>query len=834
LPSGEAIPGVISVEVETVLNSRFFVALIETYLGAEIARGFTAIQLGRKATKQDGFVIHLTQSGNTTFLNYCPKTKELQATMARVVPVLRSLLPFIPRSILVKRDNPRLAVEIFSTGSGQYETAIHFFDDDKTPVAYHLTAPVLDFMATRQNDMARTVPVYRFAMTAECLMYHTANGRQVDMDLETPDTRPTLKHVFDEQGPSHLVLLVDRGVAAITGGTQLPWAGPAASGPAGFADYGDVVAVARDVVASHGTAALTADFWVIMLNGGFLKVAKGAIPEQLRGECSSTNGKDIKCNFHDFRSAFSRYKVGVTEPVEVQELTSVPAKRGAAVVKGKDKFLESFATRLAGRLHVEKTDIQAQFMGDHAFCVRVNGQRGDGARHPLPAGPLDRSYQPCALDNVVKGCVDPETNVTSVVHCPCVGFTINHTQMQGMTQAQFSGQIEKLVTRYGFFVSLVGLYEAARDDKTGKLGEGVIEVCDVVAAVALARDIRTLIPLDATFNPDQMLTTTRAARAQGIERRGKPGGPPPPRINQVMDAVHEIPERVMGNIQAMLQRRAQATGNSRWRLDENYGVLIVPADEDAELQELLLKIQREDGRRFCYYKCPEGASEEDLVPEPLYLYNKDKTFEVLGVCRPCVLATLQETVAGFFNPNTRLINREKMGMIPLKLEPIPSEPSEADGDQSWPSVPLGAAIWTYMSDKRTLAPYVRAWVTGCAEFAVNAAKHLVTSCPDHPLFVRRTPKPGESLKCNHCDMMLCSLCSTWHKMDKACNMESVPGSKRCPMCKVPVFKTEGCNHITCRCGCHWCYVCQAGFDSKGPVYDHMTAAHGGWFVPVRL
>ncbi|KIM86639.1 hypothetical protein PILCRDRAFT_96062 [Piloderma croceum F 1598] len=59
------------------------------------------------------------------------------------------------------------------------------------------------------------------------------------------------------------------------------------------------------------------------------------------------------------------------------------------------------------------------------------------------------------------------------------------------------------------------------------------------------------------------------------------------------------------------------------------------------------------------------------------------------------------------------------------------------------------------------------------------------------------------------------------------------GFKRCPECTVWIEKNEGCNHMSCKCGAHICWVCMKVFTHGTDIYDHMHAAHGGIYGGVE-
>ncbi|CZT52153.1 uncharacterized protein RSE6_13415 [Rhynchosporium secalis] len=53
------------------------------------------------------------------------------------------------------------------------------------------------------------------------------------------------------------------------------------------------------------------------------------------------------------------------------------------------------------------------------------------------------------------------------------------------------------------------------------------------------------------------------------------------------------------------------------------------------------------------------------------------------------------------------------------------------------------------------------------------------------------------------------------------------GVKRCPSCRQALEKTGGCNHMTCGCGQHFCWVCGMGFEGPEETVSHLNEVHGG-------
>ena len=79
------------------------------------------------------------------------------------------------------------------------------------------------------------------------------------------------------------------------------------------------------------------------------------------------------------------------------------------------------------------------------------------------------------------------------------------------------------------------------------------------------------------------------------------------------------------------------------------------------------------------------------------------------------------------------------------------------------------------------------------------------------------------IKCGLCQIIFCKDCGKSHP-GKLCEVEGEeelpPNIKRCPKCRIPTERIDGCFHMTCdRCNVHWCFECNH-FTDQADAYSH--------------
>jgi hypothetical protein len=112
------------------------------------------------------------------------------------------------------------------------------------------------------------------------------------------------------------------------------------------------------------------------------------------------------------------------------------------------------------------------------------------------------------------------------------------------------------------------------------------------------------------------------------------------------------------------------------------------------------------------------------------------------------------------------------------------------------------------------APLLSTYTTLFLELSTPNPKY----CSNHrcSLFIPPTSIAGPLAICPSCSTRTCALCSQAEHAgvcrqdfagQKVLELAGKKGWKSCPNCKAVLERTEGCLHMTCRCGAEWCYSC---------------------------
>ncbi|CAI9105196.1 OLC1v1004067C1 [Oldenlandia corymbosa var. corymbosa] len=135
------------------------------------------------------------------------------------------------------------------------------------------------------------------------------------------------------------------------------------------------------------------------------------------------------------------------------------------------------------------------------------------------------------------------------------------------------------------------------------------------------------------------------------------------------------------------------------------------------------------------------------------------------------------------------------------------------------------------------------------EASIPAAEKVYCPYPSCSALMSRSEFVGDGLKlCKKCNRPFCSECGViWHdnitcseykeKNPYPCHEDAELKSlatkslwRQCNMCRVMVSLVAGCNHIYCRCGYEFCYICGAAWVNKRatctcPLWDEQNIVY---------
>jgi hypothetical protein len=272
------------------------------------------------------------------------------------------------------------------------------------------------------------------------------------------------------------------------------------------------------------------------------------------------------------------------------------------------------------------------------------------------------------------------------------------------------------------------------------------------------------------------------------------------------------------------------------RIDVRYKVLVVEDELVQQAQDFVATLEKgQTSECFCCIAVCDDPGKPTLTDYPLSVFYEDRSVQTKKMCRECVLESLRNAVGSFFDGQKYIESvLESLIAKPAGIATVNYTVNERH--EMWPQIPLGSLLLALYSDSDEMRRMVAAWVHGVFHYAMHTSPDITTACPEHPghLFVMDESTRFSRLVCTErsCPMIKCSECLKWHDSRRRCF--STDAYRKCPRCKAPSWKETGCNHMTCRCGCHWCYICGDGFGSSSECYAHMSEKHGSWWQQVHI
>ena len=835
--------GTISQEIDNpCISSSFFITLFDAYWDKETnLNAFNGIWYIKKPiqNKQEhSFLIHTSESHGHTFINYCPKSNVVESKMKTAIKTLAKLMPFVPRSILIHNDLLNCVVEIISYGSQKYISIVHLLDENP-PKVLPLNSITLDFAAKNIDLLAKTSPQIRFGITGESLTYKFINGHPKDPILKYPDVSSELEYVFNEGYASHLVLVIDGDLQISPPYVKfIPWINPNSNTAKPPQDEKmthfelDSINIVSKALSGYCLMKKSSDTFFVsldnslpMINSNYVKL----LPQNISKNLDLSQDYIIRNGiFFLFQSVIGYYiqNQELLSPIPIQEITSTESCTKYISDNQKSQIIRNITTILMKEFGIKyQSKIDIVFIGNSILCIKIQDLPDNLCHHSPPLDLYDKSYKQCNADKMILSALQSnKIPATCSIHEPCIKIICNHTTDMNIPNNQFTQEIYQKALQYGFLVSKIYNYKLNTKIKNNICGKLKIEIYGAMSGISLALEMNRLL------NSFSKRTIKIGKTRNFLRSRSKLD----PRLGQAPsfnseDNIYKVKESEIATIKLLIENYSKHIDQKSWKFNEKYRVLVVPTSQEKMMKIMMDELKHNSLKLVCNYTCESDPP--NIIPCNIYVYDKDNKVTKYGICKECMLSNFlhNSPLMSVMNKNTLELDLAKLGALTEIIKPIPTVYCDEDNEYVWPQVPIGQLAWALLSDKTSeISKLLKCWFTAVSIFSIRNSRQYFTFCPNHPSKIFRIPKEPIEIKCQcqHCDMIYCVVCFKWHRKNECQELD--PSIKRCPQCGIPTDKISGCNHMTCICGCHWCYQCEKSeiYRTQAECYAHMRIVHG--------
>ncbi|CAN8236817.1 unnamed protein product [Cochlearia groenlandica] len=278
------------------------------------------------------------------------------------------------------------------------------------------------------------------------------------------------------------------------------------------------------------------------------------------------------------------------------------------------------------------------------------------------------------------------------------------------------------------------------------------------------------------------------------------------------DLMKEVVTRFGPDLQGIKEK---VSGVDLLKLNTRYHVIEVHGSTEIgkEVEKIINEVAREDS-------ATGDKQEDDIEVEcPICLSEIDEVYTLEGCshrfCKACLLEQFEASMRNF-DAFPILCSHVDCG-APIVVHDMKALLTEEKLDELF---------------RASLSSYVTS----------RSERFRFCSTPDCPSIYRVTQKSGEPFICGACNSETCTRCHLEYHPYVTCERYKLfkedpdlslkdwangKDVKECPFCMSTIEKSEGCNHVLCRCGKHICWVCLDFFTHQEPCYEHLRTIHGG-------